>query len=148
MFIPNINFGTGFTSVSDPDPDWTRFNPVSWSVFGFGIRIRIQEGKKKFYTIRKVVFWSSGCSLLRAEGFFCSLVYLYGGLGKGKLQFLMKKIFNFLVQLWTFPKFTHQNPRSGLDPDWTGSGVDRIWIWIGFNLKSWIRILIKLLRNP
>jgi hypothetical protein len=30
-------------SVSDPDPDWIRFNKVSGS--GFGIRIRIQEDK-------------------------------------------------------------------------------------------------------
>jgi hypothetical protein len=35
---------------------------------------------------------------LRAEGFFCSLGVLYGGLGIGKLQFLIKKIkIKFLV---------------------------------------------------
>jgi hypothetical protein len=33
---------------------------------------------------------STGCSLLRAEGFFCSLGVLYGGLGISKLQFLIK----------------------------------------------------------
>ena len=33
-----------------------------------------------------------GCSLLRAEGFSCSLGVLYGGLGISKLQFLIKKI--------------------------------------------------------
>ncbi len=27
------------------------------------------------------MFWSAGCSLLRAEGFFCNLDVLYGGLG-------------------------------------------------------------------
>jgi hypothetical protein len=27
------------------------------------------------------MFSSAGCSLLRAEGFFCSLEILYGGLG-------------------------------------------------------------------
>jgi hypothetical protein len=31
---------------------------------------------------------SAGCSLLRAEGFFCNLDVLYGGLGIGKLYFL------------------------------------------------------------
>ena len=38
------------------------------------------------------MFLSTGCSLLRAEGFSCSLGVLYGGLGIGKLQFLIKKI--------------------------------------------------------
>ncbi len=37
------------------------------------------------------MFRSAGCSLLRAEGFFCSLGVLYGGLGIGKLQILIKK---------------------------------------------------------
>ncbi len=35
---------------------------------------------------------STGCSLLRAEGFSCSLGVLCGGLGLSKLQFLIKKI--------------------------------------------------------
>jgi hypothetical protein len=34
----------------------------------------------------------AGSSLLRAEGFFCSLDVLFGGLGIGKLQFFFKKI--------------------------------------------------------
>jgi hypothetical protein len=38
------------------------------------------------------MFLSTGCSLLRAEGFSCSLGVLYGGLGISKLQFLIKKI--------------------------------------------------------
>jgi hypothetical protein len=38
---------------------------------------------------------SPECSLLRAEGFFCSLDVLYRGLGISKLQFLIKKILNF-----------------------------------------------------
>ncbi len=37
------------------------------------------------------MFWSVGWPLLRAEGFFCNLDILYGGLGIGKLQFLIKK---------------------------------------------------------
>ncbi len=40
-------------------------------------------------------FVSAGCSLLRAEGFFCSMDVLYGSLRIGKLQFLIKKIFDF-----------------------------------------------------
>ncbi len=38
------------------------------------------------------MFWSAGCSLLRAEGFSCSLGVLYGGLGISKWQFLIKNI--------------------------------------------------------
>ena len=47
---------------------------------------------------RIFIFLSAGCSLLRAKGFSCSLGVLYGGLGIGKLQFLIKKIkIKFLV---------------------------------------------------
>ncbi len=37
------------------------------------------------------MFWSAGWPLLRAKGFFYNLDTLYGGLGIGKLQFLIKK---------------------------------------------------------
>jgi hypothetical protein len=37
------------------------------------------------------MFRSVGWPLLRAEGFFYNLDTLYGGLGIGKLQFLIKK---------------------------------------------------------
>ncbi len=35
------------------------------------------------------IFWSAGCSLLRAQSFSCSLDVLYEGLGISKLQFLI-----------------------------------------------------------
>ncbi len=54
--------------------------------------------------ILKFIFWSVGWPLLRAEGFFCNLDVLYGGLGIGKLQFLIKKNF---FQLYFFPIFGH-----------------------------------------
>ncbi len=38
------------------------------------------------------MFWSAGCSLLRAEGFSCSLDVLYRGQGISKWQFLINKI--------------------------------------------------------
>jgi hypothetical protein len=71
------------------------------------------------------------CWMSSFESFFCNV--LYGGLGIGKLQFLIKKKFfsrNF------FPIFGHQNPGSGLDPDWIriGSGSGSV-----FSLKCWIR---------
>jgi hypothetical protein len=61
------------------------------------------------------MFFFARYSLLRAEGFFCSLNALYGGLGVGttKLQFLIPKKFNFKI----FFIFGHQNPGSGLEPD-------------------------------
>jgi hypothetical protein len=40
---------------------------------------------------RIFMFLSTGCSLLRAEGFPCSLGVLYGGLGISKVQFLARK---------------------------------------------------------
>jgi hypothetical protein len=85
----------------DPDPSiqgfgsgsaWIRINLSCW------IRIRIQiadpdpGGQKLPQKIEKRTEFSSGCSLLRAEGFSCSLGVLYGGLGISKLQFLIKKI--------------------------------------------------------
>jgi hypothetical protein len=33
----------------------------------------------------KFMFWNVGWPLLRAEGFFCNMNILYGGLGIGKL---------------------------------------------------------------
>jgi hypothetical protein len=42
------------------------------------------EKVKIFYVLK-----DAGCSLLRAEGFSCSLGVLYGGLGISKLQFLI-----------------------------------------------------------
>jgi hypothetical protein len=54
-----------------------------------------QKNRKKD---RIFICLSPGCSLVRAEGFSCSLGVLYGGLGIGKLQFLIKKIkVKFLV---------------------------------------------------
>jgi hypothetical protein len=41
------------------------------------------------------MFWSAGCSLLRAEGFFCSLGVLYGGLGISKFKKFYTKNMNF-----------------------------------------------------
>ncbi len=61
------------------------FNRVS----GSGSRREKWPTKVEFFL--KFMFCSVGWSLLRAEGFFCNLDVLYGGLGIGKLQFLIKK---------------------------------------------------------
>ncbi len=49
----------------------------------------IHKNRKKS---RIFMFLSTGCSLLKAEGFSCSLGVLYGRLGISKLQFLIKKV--------------------------------------------------------
>jgi hypothetical protein len=66
--IPEFNASL---MLSVPDTDWIRIQSSQW------FRIRIPE-----------------CSLLRTEGFFCSMDVLYRGLGISKLQFLIKKILN------------------------------------------------------
>jgi hypothetical protein len=63
------------------------------------------------------MYLSTGCSLLRAEGFSCSLGVLYGGLGISKLQFLIKKIEIKFPAINFFSILGHQT----LDPD-PGSG--------------------------
>jgi hypothetical protein len=59
------------------------------------------------------MFRNSGCSLLRAEGFSCSLDGLCGGLGIYKLQFLIKKFANFFFSC----KFFQLLDIKPLDPD-------------------------------
>ncbi len=78
------------------------------------------KNRKKFINF---IFWSTGCSLLGAEGFSCSLDVLYRGLGKSILQFWSKKdnkkISALVIEI--------------LDPD-----------WIRIHLKCWIRIRIRI----
>ncbi len=61
---------------------------------------------------RIFMFFSTECSLLRAEGFSCSLGVLYGGLGISKLQFLIKKM-EIKFPAIIFFYFRSSNPRSG-----------------------------------
>ncbi len=61
------------------------------------------------------MFWSAGCSFLRAEGFSCSLCVLYGGLGITIAIFIKKYPIFFSCKF--FSSFGHQNPGFG-----TGSG--------------------------
>ncbi len=52
---------------------------------------------------------------MRAEGFFCNLYILYGGLGIGKLQFLIKKDLIFFSAVIFFQFL---GVIKALDPDW------------------------------
>ncbi len=72
----------------------------------------------------KLYVVSVGWPLLRAEGFFYNLDILYGGLGIGKLQFLIKKKAKKIFSCKIFSNFWTLKPwiRIGLqhqtlDPD-------------------------------
>ncbi len=82
------------SSSFDPDPD-----PGGQS----------QNDPQKQKKLRNFMFGSAGCSLLRAEGFSCSLDVLYGGLGKSKLKFLNKKIQTFFKAV-NFSNFWSSKP--------------------------------------
>ncbi len=72
--------------VSDPDSD-----PHSNCGSGPGSRMAKMTHKNRKKS-KIFLFLNTGCSLLRAEGFSCSLEIFYGGLGISELQFLIKKI--------------------------------------------------------
>ncbi len=60
------------------------------------------------------MFWSVGWPLLWTGGFFCNLDILYGGLGIGKLQFLIKKKLTFFSAVIFFQFLIIK----ALDPYW------------------------------
>jgi hypothetical protein len=118
-----IRTGSGFNRVpgSVPYPDLQSGDSQSGSG---SKRAKIdQENRKQLINF---IFCSAGYSLLRVEGFSCSLDVLYGGLGINKLQFLVKKrkennfgcflFFNF----WSSQSWFHTRIRiylKTLDPD-------------------------------
>jgi hypothetical protein len=65
----------------DPDSNRSEY-PYPDSESGYR-RAKMTHKNRIFF--RNFMFLSAGCSLLRAEGFFCSLDFLYGGLGIEKL---------------------------------------------------------------
>ncbi len=67
--------------VADPNPQ------SAWNRIDCGRLKMTQKHRKKW---RNFMFWCAGCSLLRTEGFSCSLDGPYGGLWKSKLQLLIK----------------------------------------------------------
>ncbi len=83
-------------------------------------RIRIQWGPESGTRRAKLPKknLSVGCSLLRPEGFSCSLHVLYGGLGVSNLQFLLKTRDKKFSSWIFFPIFVSQNPGSGSGFTW------------------------------
>ncbi len=65
---------------------------------------------------------------MRAEVFFCNLDVLNGGLGIGKLQFLIKKKITFFFQLKFFSNFWSIKPwiRIGIQPKMLVSDPDEM----------------------
>ncbi len=68
----------------------------------------VQNRKKS----RIFMFFSTGCSLLWAEGFSSSLGIFYGGLGISKFQILIKKIEIKFSSHNFFFNFRSSNPGS------------------------------------
>jgi hypothetical protein len=89
--LPLFLLRTRNTRVSDRDPypDGSALIWVAGSGSGSRRAKMTHKNRKKY---RMFMFWSAGCSLLRTEGFSCSLGVFYEGLGISKLQFLIKKI--------------------------------------------------------
>ncbi len=135
-YIQGFGSGSGLDPYSigpeDPDPD-----PYSESGSG-SRRAKMTHKSRKFFL--QFTFWSIGWPLLWAVGFFCNLDILYGGLGIGKLQFLITKFFFFSCNFFFF------NFRSLKLWIRIGSGsvsgsvlVSSLNIWIRIR-KKWIRI--------
>ncbi len=79
--------------------------------------------------------WSAACSLFRAEGFFCSLGVLYGGLGISKLQFLIKKLKIKISSCKFFFNFRSSNLNP--DPDLDSGSAIRKNARSGSALNQW-----------
>ncbi len=124
VFQIRIRIGYGFNQVSRSgsglDPDSIRsVDPDSESESRSGSR-RAKMTYKNRKKLRNFMLWSAGRSLLRAEGFSCSLDVLYGGLGISKLQFFIKELSNFFPAVIFFPILEYQYPGSGavFSPKW------------------------------
>jgi hypothetical protein len=80
------------------------------------------------------MFLSTGCSLLRADGFSSSLGVLYEGLGISKLQFLIKKI-EIKFPAIIFFNFTVGHQTQDPDPE-SGSAIEKSWIRIRIRIRN------------
>jgi|LakMenEpi03Aug12_release.lakeMendotaPanAssembly.Ray.scaffolds.fasta_scaffold1027594_1 hypothetical protein len=107
-----------------PDKWWQsvfriRIRFLSWCNQVSGSGSRRAKITHKNIKVTNFHVWSAGCSLLKAEGFSCSLNVLYGGLGISKLQFVclfVVNLFKFLV-VKTLDQDADRFQPKMLDPD-------------------------------
>ncbi len=86
------------------------------------------------------MFRSVGWPLLWAPGFFCNLDILYGGLGIGKVQFLIKKKLIFFSVVIFF-NFWSLKPWIRIGSGSVSVLVSSLNLWIRIRIrKKWIRI--------
>jgi len=90
--MPHILFAN--LSLVYLDAYWTRRLHLLWRLSA--IHSEPSTNSRRKFTFLNIfysysVLWSTGCSLVRAEGVSCSLDVLYGGLGISKLQFFWSK---------------------------------------------------------
>ncbi len=118
---------------SVPDSDWIRIQLGQW------IRIWIrnpnsdpggQTWRSKIEKLRNFTFWSAG-SLLRAEGFFCSLDVLYGGLGIGKFSFFIKTLDPDWIRIGIQPKMLDPDPYAHPGADEAHNGAVKAYKYNG-----------------
>ncbi len=103
--------------------------------FGSGfawICLILGPGHKKKEISRNFIFWSAGCSLLRAEGFYCSLDDVYEGLEIRKLHFLIKKLPDLVFSAVNFfhclvIKILDLDPDPNPDPPRIRNTVENYW---------------------
>ncbi len=117
------------------------FNQVSGSGSGslFGIWIGINGGKNDPQKLKKkkknFMFWSAGCSLLRAEGFFCNLDVLYEGTGIGKLWIWCLNFWSSKpwIRIGIQPKMLDPDPSEiKTDPKpYFGCRFLKFWLYLG-----------------
>ncbi len=104
----------------DPDPDWIRIRIVSLGVPGFasgsGSRSTMTTHKHRKKLIN-LICWSTGCSLLRVEGFFYSLDII-------NLQFFYQKCYKKNFCCIVFFSF------------WSSKSWIRIGSWFNWNAVS------------
>ncbi len=118
-----------------PDPD---------SESGSGSR-RANMTHKSRKNFSKCMFWSVGWPLSWAAGFLCNLDIHYGGLGIGKLHFMIKKnlIFFQLQFFFQFLVIKAPYPRIGLQPQTLHPDPDQM----NTDPKPWLlcckKILVK-----
>ncbi len=105
---------------SGNSPDWTTSTPCSHQHKIRRAKMTLKNRKK----LINIISWSAECTILRAEGFSCSLTSFMEAKGQVNCNFRSKKD-SFLS--YNFCLFLSSKP----------------WIWIRIHLKCWIRIRIQ-----